>query len=78
MNTLTKYEKTRILGTRAEQISLGSSPTIDVSNLNDKSPINIAREEMRREKIPLTVIRPLPNGDKKKIKIYKEEEVKED
>jgi DNA-directed RNA polymerase I, II, and III subunit RPABC2 len=57
---LSKYEKTRILGTRALQISLGSPPTVDIGNLTDA--YDIALLELRQKKIPIIIRRYLPNN----------------
>ena len=57
---LTKYEKVRILGTRATQISMGAPPTIDITGLYDA--MSIAEKELENKCIPLIVIRKLPNG----------------
>jgi len=50
----TKYEKVRIIGARARQISLGAPILIETSMLD---PIRIALEEMKKEVIPITVVR---------------------
>jgi len=50
----TKYEKVRIIGARALQISLGAPILIETSNID---PIRIAQEEMKNGVIPITVIR---------------------
>ncbi len=57
---LNKYEKTRLVGTRALQISLGSPPTVDVGSLTD--PYEIAMLELVQKKIPIVIRRFLPNG----------------
>jgi DNA-directed RNA polymerase I, II, and III subunit RPABC2 len=57
---LTKYEKCRILGTRALQISLGSPPTVDIGDETDS--YEIALMELQQKKIPIIVRRYLPNG----------------
>ena len=57
---LTKYEKCRMLGTRALQISLGSPPTVDIGNITDS--YDIALMELQQKKIPIIVRRYLPNG----------------
>ncbi len=50
----TKYEKVRIIGARALQISLGAPILIKTSTLD---PIRIAQEEMKKGVIPITVVR---------------------
>ena len=57
---LTKYEKTRLLGTRALQISLNAPSTVDTKDEYD--PLKIAMMELQQRKIPLSVRRFLPSG----------------
>jgi DNA-directed RNA polymerase subunit K len=51
---LTRYEKARIVGARALQISMGA-PTLIDSNSTD--PIDIALEELKKGVIPITIKR---------------------
>ncbi len=57
---LTKYERVRVLGTRATQISMGAPPTIDITGMTDA--LTIAERELELRLIPIIVIRTLPNG----------------
>ncbi|PNS21458.1 DNA-directed RNA polymerases I, II, and III subunit RPABC2 [Sphaceloma murrayae] len=57
---MTKYEKARILGTRALQISMNAPVLVDVEGETD--PLQIALKELREKKIPLVVRRYLPDG----------------
>ena len=57
---LTKYEKTRIIGTRALQISHGSKPM--VKNVGGLKPEEIARLELENLTTPLIIRRPMING----------------
>lgn len=57
---LTKYEKARILGIRAIQISKGAKPTTNIGNLHDA--LKIAEKEFNEGNIPLIVRRYLPDG----------------
>ncbi|KAF2691555.1 RNA polymerase Rpb6 [Lentithecium fluviatile CBS 122367] len=57
---MTKYEKARILGTRALQISGNAPVLIDVGTMTD--PLEIAGKELKEKKIPLVVRRYLPDG----------------
>lgn len=57
---LTKYEKARVVGKRAMQISKGAPPLVEVGNL--ENPIDIALKELKEGKIPYIIRRPLPNG----------------
>ena len=57
---MTKYERARILGTRALQISHGASIMVDPEGETD--PLMIARKELRQRKIPIVVRRYLPDN----------------
>lgn len=59
---LTKYERARIIGARALQLSMGAMPLIDVSELKVKDPLVIAEEELKRGVLPITISRRLPDG----------------
>merc|ERR1711998_673424 len=59
---MTKYERARILGTRALQISMGAPVLVDLRGETD--PLEIANKELQRGKIPLMVRRYLPDGSK--------------
>jgi len=58
---LTKYEKTKILSERTQQIENGSIIYIP---LNDSltTSYSIALEEFKQKKLPFIVCRPLPNS----------------
>ncbi len=56
---LTKYEKARIIGARALQLSMGAPPLIKLSK-DMYEPISIAIEELKRGVIPITVYRRMP------------------
>ncbi|KAH9822892.1 DNA-directed RNA polymerases I, II, and III subunit RPABC2 [Teratosphaeria destructans] len=57
---MTKYERARVLGTRALQISLNAPVLVDVEGETD--PLAIALKELREKKVPLVVRRYLPDG----------------
>ncbi|WFD27978.1 subunit common to RNA polymerases I, II, and III [Malassezia nana] len=57
---MTKYEKARILGTRALQISM-NAPVL-VPTEGEMDPLSIAQKELAAKKIPLLVRRYLPDG----------------
>lgn len=62
MPFLTKYERVRILGKRAKQISLGAKILVKDIDLTTKTPIEIAKIELSHGIIPIKIRRPLPNG----------------
>ena len=57
MNTenLTRFERARLLGARAIQISMGAKPLVEINGSLD--PIDIAYEELKAGVLPLDVIR---------------------
>ncbi|KAJ5086063.1 DNA-directed RNA polymerase I II and III subunit [Penicillium argentinense] len=57
---LTKYERARVLGTRALQISMNAPVLVDLEGETD--PLQIAVKELNQKKIPLIVRRYLPDG----------------
>jgi DNA-directed RNA polymerase I, II, and III subunit RPABC2 len=60
--TLTKYERVRLILTRAPQLQLGAKPMIKNSEHMDSKAIAI--EEIKQNVIPLIIERVLPNGYK--------------
>lgn len=57
---MTKYERARVLGTRALQISMNAPVLVDLEGETD--PLQIAIKEFNQKKIPLVVRRYLPDG----------------
>eukprot|EP00834_Sanchytrium_tribonematis_P002804 NODE_94_length_21525_cov_0.751003.p14 type:complete len:163 gc:universal NODE_94_length_21525_cov_0.751003:11250-10762(-) len=58
---MTKYERARILGTRALQISMNAPVLVDTAGETD--PLRIAEKELLEKVIPLIIRRYLPNGE---------------
>ena len=69
MPYLTKYERVRVLGTRAKQISLGAKILVKNVDLTTKNPIEIAKIELELGIVPFKIRRPLPNGKVEEWKI---------
>lgn len=65
MEGFTKYEKARILGSRALQIAMGAPFLVKINEKKLKelhfNPIEIAKIEFEEGVIPITVRRPLPH-----------------
>ncbi|PPE00305.1 hypothetical protein GOBAR_DD02669 [Gossypium barbadense] len=57
---MTKYERARILGTRALQISMNAPVMVELEGETD--PLEIAMKELQERKIPFTIRRYLPGG----------------
>lgn len=60
---LTKYEKVKIIGTRAEQIQRGAAPYVEFDKAKF-DPVEIATKELEARKLPFMIARTLPNGEK--------------
>ncbi|MHA2181308.1 MAG: DNA-directed RNA polymerase subunit K [Promethearchaeota archaeon] len=65
---LTRYEKARIVGARALQISFGAPILVDKPQ-NMIDPIKIAQLELRSKILPLTIRRDNPSGEVQDIPI---------
>ena len=57
---MTKYERARVLGTRALQISLGAPCLVELSGESD--PLDIAMKELKQKKVPIIIRRFMPDG----------------
>ena len=58
---LTNFERTKIIGLRANQISRGAVPLVVVpKHISDVR--DIARLELEQKRLPYIIKRPLPNG----------------
>ncbi len=66
--TLTRFEKARIMGARALQLSLGAPPFIEIP-ATARISLDIAMEELEKRVIPIVIKRVLPNGDYQNIPI---------
>jgi DNA-directed RNA polymerase subunit K len=53
MKTLNKFERSRVIGARALQISMGAP--ILVKHKNEYNPIKIAKKELEKKILPITV-----------------------
>ena len=64
LEKFTKYEKARMLGSRALQISMGAPFLVKLSDKDlekiNFNPIEIAKKEFEEGVIPITIRRPVP------------------
>uniref|UniRef100_A0A7E5A0J3 RPB6 homolog n=1 Tax=Panagrellus redivivus TaxID=6233 RepID=A0A7E5A0J3_PANRE len=58
--TMTKYERARLLGARALQIAMGAPVQVELEGETD--PLEIARKELKVNKLPIRIRRYLPDG----------------
>ena len=67
----TRFEKARIIGSRALQIGMGAKPLVKLTEKDLEkikyNPVEIAKMEYVQDLIPITVRRPVP-GQKTTIK----------
>ena len=64
---LFEFERVRILGERARQLSLGAKPML--KNIENFDPKVIAKMELNNKVIPLIILRELPDGRIEKWKV---------
>ena len=67
---LTRFEKARIMGARALQLSLGAPVFIEIPK-NATTSLEIAMEELKQKVIPIVIKRALPNGDYQNLPLDK-------
>lgn len=58
---LTIYERTKILGTRTNQLAEGARPFVTVPEYVT-DPLDIAKLELEQRRLPFIVKRPMPDG----------------
>ncbi len=58
---LTRFERARIVGARALQLSMGAPVLLQLQELENKSPLVIAEFELRAKVLPLSIRRMHPN-----------------
>lgn len=58
-NVVYRYERARVLGTRALQIAMCAPLMVDLDNETD--PLQIAMKELKQRKIPIIIRRYLPD-----------------
>ena len=68
--TLTRFERARIMGARALQLSLGAPVFIEIPK-NATTSLEIAMEELNQRVIPIVIKRTLPNNDYQNISLDK-------
>ena len=57
---LTKFEKCKVLGVRAEQLSRNMPPCVELNG--DETVVEIAEKELMERTIPIIIRRYFPNG----------------
>ena len=63
---LTRFEKARVVGARALQVSMGAPILLDATDAS-MSPIDIALLELEEGVLPISIRRSLPDGTSQNI-----------
>jgi len=58
---LTRFEVAKIIGVRANQLSRGAPPMVDITGLDNA--LDIATKEYTENVMPFTITRKMPNGE---------------
>jgi len=66
---LTRFEKARVVGARALQISMGAPVLIDIQD-QSISAIEIALLELKEGVLPISIRRTLPGGESQNIPLH--------
>ncbi len=72
-NFLTKYERTKVIGVRAEQLARGAQALVDLPEGVQFHPYEVAERELLSRKLPLVLQRTMPDG---KTELFKLENMK--
>ena len=65
---ITRYERSRIIGARALQLSFGASPFTEIpTELTE--PMDIAAYELQNKTLPITIQRRLPDGNHQNVPV---------
>jgi len=73
LRTITKFELAMIIALRTSQLQNGCDPLVDITKLKDEdgnvNEQDIAELELMEKKIPMYIIRTLPNGKEERIPV---------
>jgi DNA-directed RNA polymerase I, II, and III subunit RPABC2 len=68
-NYMTKYDRAKIIGVRAQQIAMGAIPNITLPEGHHYSPVQIARMEFEQKKTPIIIQRIFHTGKYEEWKV---------
>lgn len=66
---LTKYEKTKVIGIRAEQLIRGAQPLVALAPDAPFDAYSIAEQELMTRRLPYIIVRTMPDGSSEQIKL---------
>ncbi|MEM0340324.1 MAG: DNA-directed RNA polymerase subunit K [Acidilobaceae archaeon] len=64
---LTKYERARMIGIRALQLSYGAPPLAPIEKIGSTDPILIAKYEVDNGLLPISVLRYTSSGERQTL-----------
>lgn len=62
LTQLTKYERTKLIGMRAEQLARSAQTFVDIDPTRPFDPCEVAERELAAGRMPFMVRRTLPDG----------------
>ena len=71
---LTKFERIQVIGTRAEQLARGAQSFVEPSGDRKEEPYELAERELLSLRLPMIVVRTLPDGRSQQIRLSVGEE----
>ena len=66
---ITKYERTKLIGIRAEQLVRDAQAFVDVDPGRRFDPFEIAERELMARRLPFVVVRQMPDGKTEHVKL---------
>ncbi len=60
---LTRYERARIIGVRAQQLAMGVPPLVSYDDVGSTRPLDVARYEVDKGILPVSVYRYHSSGE---------------
>jgi len=67
MDSLTRFERARVIGARALQLALGAPPLVKPNT--EATPYTIAKQEFESKVLPMSVLRVYPDGAVERIEV---------
>lgn len=67
---ITRFERTRVLGARALQLSLGAPVLVKLpARMDKRDTLSVARYELEKKAVPMVVVRTTPDGEKEVVEL---------
>lgn len=67
---ITRFERTRVLGARALQLSLGAPVLVKLpAKMDKRDTLSVAKYELEKKAVPMVIVRTLPDGETKIVEL---------